>query len=222
MDYWIKVPTIRSAVQRLRGRCAQGDRGAVIPEFALIAPVLIALMLGIFEFGYAYRQTIGLEAAVRASLRQAANLGDQRSADYFALQSFWASMAKTKNLTANRIVIYRTTDLAGNPTNSSCLTTNPTGSGQGFSGHCNIYGLPQLQTMTASNFDNLTGSSCTGTAWDRFWCPTSRNADQGDPPDYLGVYVRVNYAPVTKLYWSSAVAFDDRAVMRIEPKVSQP
>lgn len=207
----------RGSVPRLRG-----DSGAVIVEFALAAPVLIALMLGVFEFGWAYRQTIDLESAVRATVRQAANLGDGRSADYFALQSFYASMAKTKNVVINRVVIYRNTSLNGDPTNPSCLTTASTSSGIGFSGHCNIYGLNQLQAMTAANFDNLTGSSCSGSSWDRFWCPTSRKANQADPPDYLGVYARVTYSPVTKVYWATSVQFEDRAVMRIEPKVSAP
>ncbi|MCX7619457.1 MAG: pilus assembly protein [Acidimicrobiales bacterium] len=203
-------------------RCLREDRGAVIPEFALVAPIIVVFMLIVFEFGFAYRQTIDLESAVRAAARQTTNLGDQRGADYLALQSFWSSMAKTKRVTIDRLVIYRTTALNGDPTNSACLTTNATPSGQGLSGHCNIFGLTQLQTMVPANFDNLTGTTCSASSWDRFWCPTSRKANQSDPPDYVGVYARVNYSPVTRLYWSSSVAFNDRAVMRIEPKVSQP
>lgn len=198
-----------------------GDRGAVIPEFALVAPVLILFMLGVLEFGWAWRQTTDIESAVRGAVRQAANLGDARSADYFALQSYWAGMAKTKNITVERVVIYKTLSSNGDPINSSCFTQSTSGSGSGISNSCNIYGRLQLQTMLPSNFNNLTGSSCSGSAWDRFWCPTARNADQGDPPDYLGVFTRVTYDTVTNIYGSS-LTIEDRAVMRIEPKVSQP
>jgi Flp pilus assembly protein TadG len=41
-----------NAVRRLRGRSGREDRGAVIVEFALIAPLLLMLVFGIIDFGW--------------------------------------------------------------------------------------------------------------------------------------------------------------------------
>ncbi|MET3809519.1 TadE family protein [Arthrobacter sp. UYEF3] len=45
------------------------ERGAVAVEFALLAPVLIIILLGIMEFGRAYNVQISLSAAAREGVR---------------------------------------------------------------------------------------------------------------------------------------------------------
>ncbi|MGO4804124.1 TadE family protein [Arthrobacter sp. 2MCAF15] len=45
------------------------ERGAVAVEFALLAPVLIMLLLGIMEFGRAYNAQISLSSAAREGVR---------------------------------------------------------------------------------------------------------------------------------------------------------
>jgi Flp pilus assembly protein TadG len=45
------------------------ERGAVAVEFALLAPVLILLLLGIMEFGRAYNTQITLSSAAREGVR---------------------------------------------------------------------------------------------------------------------------------------------------------
>lgn len=46
-----------------------GERGAAAVEFALVAPVLILLLLGIFEFGRAFHTQTALSAAAREGAR---------------------------------------------------------------------------------------------------------------------------------------------------------
>lgn len=48
------------------------ERGAVAVEFALLAPVLIMLLLGIMEFGRAYNVQMSLTNAARESVRSMA------------------------------------------------------------------------------------------------------------------------------------------------------
>jgi Flp pilus assembly protein TadG len=48
------------------------ERGAVAVEFALLAPILIMLLLGIMEFGRAYNVQISLTNAARESVRSMA------------------------------------------------------------------------------------------------------------------------------------------------------
>ncbi|NKX52544.1 pilus assembly protein, partial [Arthrobacter deserti] len=45
------------------------ERGAVAVEFALILPILVALLLGIMEFGRAYYTQITLANAAREAAR---------------------------------------------------------------------------------------------------------------------------------------------------------
>lgn len=50
---------------------ADRDRGAAAVEFALIAPVLIVLLLGIINAGYLFGQKLALNQAVREGARHA-------------------------------------------------------------------------------------------------------------------------------------------------------
>lgn len=198
------------------------DRGSLIPEFALAVPFLVFGLLSIFEFGMGYRERINITSAVRSAARQNSNLGDARPADYEALVGFQSTMARAKHVSINRVVIYKATGTNGAPSNSSCLTT-AAGSGttaSGISGACNIYSNGQIQALgsTYTTHFGPNDTSCTS-AWDRFWCPINRNADQGDPPDYVGVYANLTYTSYTGML-PGTITMTDRAVMRIEPKVS--
>lgn len=56
------------------------ERGAAAVEFALLAPVLIMILLGIMEFGRAYNAQISLTNAAREGVRVMAVTNDQASA----------------------------------------------------------------------------------------------------------------------------------------------
>jgi Flp pilus assembly protein TadG len=48
---------------------ARSERGAVAVEFALLAPVLLLLLLGVVEFGRVFNAQLQLTAAARESVR---------------------------------------------------------------------------------------------------------------------------------------------------------
>jgi Flp pilus assembly protein TadG len=196
------------------------DRGSLIPEFALAAPLLIFGLLAIFEFGMGYREKINLTSAVRSAARQDSNLGKSRQADYEALVGFQSVMTRAKHMSINRVVIYQATGSSGAPSNASCLTTAAVANGTGINNACNIYSNNQIQNLGATYTTHFgpNDTSCTN-AWDRFWCPINRRSDQADPPDYLGVYANITYTSYTRLL-PSTITMTDRAVMRLEPKVS--
>ena len=56
------------------------ERGAVAVEFALLAPVLIMLLLGIMEFGRAYNVQVSLTNAAREGVRNMAINNSQAGA----------------------------------------------------------------------------------------------------------------------------------------------
>lgn len=53
---------------RLR-RAADTDRGAAAVEFALVLPILITVVLGIIDFGFAFNTQISLTQAAREGVR---------------------------------------------------------------------------------------------------------------------------------------------------------
>lgn len=60
------------------------SRGAVAVEFALVAPILLALVAGIVEFSYAYNQQISVTQAAREAARTMAIENDPTTAELAA------------------------------------------------------------------------------------------------------------------------------------------
>ena len=50
-------------------RRSNEDRGAAAVEFALVLPLLIAILLGVIEFGFAFNTQISLTQAAREGVR---------------------------------------------------------------------------------------------------------------------------------------------------------
>jgi Flp pilus assembly protein TadG len=67
-------------MRRLRAKTIPGpgerQRGATAVEFALILPMLLAMLLGVADFGVAYGQNISLQAAAREGAREGVTQGD--------------------------------------------------------------------------------------------------------------------------------------------------
>jgi Flp pilus assembly protein TadG len=202
-------------------RCV-GDSGSVFAEFALVSPLLIILLLGIVEYGMAWREKANMSAALRAAGRvgsSSTDINNNRSADLFAVQAFGTMMLKAKRISVNKMVIYKA-DSTGAPTDASCLTVNPTGTGTGVAGACNIFSWAQIVTP-GTNF-NAACTGSTGAAWDRFWCPTDRKIRQdapNGPPDFVGYYANATYDSYTGLL-PNTITLTDRFVTRIDPKVT--
>lgn len=58
----------------------KSERGAVAVEFAIVAPLLVSLLLGIMEFSRAYNAQASLSAAAREGVRVMAISGDKTAA----------------------------------------------------------------------------------------------------------------------------------------------
>jgi Flp pilus assembly protein TadG len=68
------------------------ERGAVAVEFALVAPVLIMLLLGIMEFGRAYNVQVSLSSAAREGVRVMA-IGNNQAAALTATKNAAVSLS---------------------------------------------------------------------------------------------------------------------------------
>lgn len=79
-------------VGRLRGLPAgvfRADRGAAAIEFAIVAPLLISLMLGIVQFGAIFYVWHNMTAAARDTARRVAigEIGSKAAAETFAAEA---------------------------------------------------------------------------------------------------------------------------------------
>lgn len=86
------------------------ERGAVAVEFALLAPVLVMLLLGIMEFGRAYNAQITLSSAAREGVRVMA-IGNNSAAARTAVKNAATGLQPT--LTDGNITITPSSCTAG-------------------------------------------------------------------------------------------------------------
>lgn len=95
----------------------KSERGAAAVEFALLAPVLIMLLLGIMEFGRAYNAQITLSNAAREGVRVMAINNSQSSAKAATKN---VASALNPGLKDEKIVFTYQTTPATTPIPTSC------------------------------------------------------------------------------------------------------
>ncbi|MGZ4682106.1 MAG: TadE/TadG family type IV pilus assembly protein [Acidimicrobiales bacterium] len=206
-----------------------GDDGSVIAEMALVAPLLVLLMLGVFEFGTAWRN----KTILTSSLRSAARIESQGTLnpmiDQIALGALYSGNAKLTNMTLVKVIIYEATNPGGQPA-ANCLSAGS--GGMTTKGRKNALGVQSCSIYSAGQVAAAatgggTFGSCTNTAsWDYNWCsgPSGvtdprNNTFTSSGPDYVGIYAEYTYDTVTGLLPMSTITISDQAVFRIEPAV---
>jgi hypothetical protein len=187
-------------------RTVNGERGATLLEFALVAPVLLLLIFGAFEYGMFFKDYLTVSNTTRTGARVGSAAGSSADADYQILQAVKAAATALPGgaNAIQQISIYRASSTGGGPT-STCQTTSS------ITDKCNTY-TASVFTQPATKFGCGTGSL------DSAWCPTTRVDSQALGPDYIGVWVKTTHGFVTKLFGTSKT-ITDSVVMRIEPKV---
>lgn len=182
------------------------ERGATLLEFALVAPLLLLLTFGTFEFGMFFKDYLTVANTTRAGARVGSAAGSSADADYQILQSLKSAAAALPGgaNSIEQISIYRSTSTGGSPT-AMCQATSSAAD------KCNVYTASDLN-QPVSRFGCGPGSI------DFAWCPTSRSDSQAIGPDHIGVWIKTTHGFITKLFGSSRV-IDDHVVMRIEPRV---
>jgi Flp pilus assembly protein TadG len=102
----------------VRGR---SERGAAAVEFALVVPLLLALVLGIVEFGHAYHVQTTLSGAAREGVREMA-LHDSAATARAATKAAAPQLV----LTDGQIVVTPSTCVAGAGAPSATATVTVT------------------------------------------------------------------------------------------------
>lgn len=91
------------------------DRGAVIVEFAIIAPILVLLFQGTVEFGLMWRESSNLANAVSQSTRSMAALGGNGYADHEGMLSLRTALGSNSRLAFDDGDYFLVYDASGTP-----------------------------------------------------------------------------------------------------------
>lgn len=177
-------------------------------EFLLVAPVIILLMLGLFEFGNAWRRIGTIERSTQQGARTAASMANHRFADYEALRAVDTSTRGLSGLTVERVVIFNATGGDGTVP-AACLAGS-------VSNTCNTYSGDQVRNPSPAGFSggSTTAPTCAGSV-DAAWCPLNRSRLQASIVS-IGVYVELTYEPVTGLI-PGDLTITRTAVYQIDP-----
>ena len=180
----------------------RGERGAALVEAAIVTPLLLMLVFGIIEFGFAFKDTLTLANGSRSGARVASAAGTDPSADWFVLQAVKGATGSLANV--NEIVVFKATGPNG-VVPASCASGTPSG------GSCNVYTAADL-LIDQPTF--LSASYTKKNSWLATSRQTSISAVGG--PDYLGVYIRALHTSAMQAIVPSR-NLTDTVVMRLEP-----
>ncbi len=216
-----RIGTASPAPARAR---LSGDDGSVIAEMALVAPLLVLLMLGVFEFGTAWRNKTILSSSLRSAGRIESQGTLNTNIDQIALGALYAGNSKLTNMTLVKVIIYKATNPSGAPT-APCLSRSYSGNTvKGIAGVCSIYSAGQV--ALASTGGGTFGSCSNSAGWDFNLCsgPSSvtavrNNTFSSGGPDYIGIYAEYTYDTITGLLPGNTLTITDQSVYRIEPAV---
>jgi hypothetical protein len=186
-------------------------------EAAIIAPIVLALMFGTMELGYAFYGRLTIEHMSIAGARSASGGANDVLSDYNALQAVKAAETGIPNAAVQVVVIYRATGPADRVP-AACKTASVTNTSTVRG--CNRYVASDL--LLASNQFGCIGPPGPSVKIDRFWCPTTRKsallATSGNgPPDYVGVYVKGLHNNLIGMFGRS-FTFTNDTVIKIEPR----
>jgi Flp pilus assembly protein TadG len=197
--------------RRVRGGTASvRDRGVVLVEFAMVLNLLLALGLGVYEFGFAWRSSASVTSGARSAARTASSLATDDAADYQALSSIRSDLQASDLLEElDLVVIFKSTTTDG-AVPAACKTNTTT------SALCDVYTGDQVRALNEADFSTTTG--CMTSMVVANYCPNVRNPIMASA-DYVGVWVKVRHNYVTQLF-GSGIDIKRTAVMRIEPRVA--
>jgi Flp pilus assembly protein TadG len=127
--------------------------GVAAAEFALIAPVMLILLLGVYDIGNAIQQRLQLEQAVRAGAQYALSWPDQISGIKAAIT---AALPSSWNATVDANYCHSGTSPASSPASPSCPAATCSGSTTET-----LVTLCASTTSTAFLFPSVAGNSVT-------------------------------------------------------------
>jgi len=189
------------------------ERGAVLIELTMIVPVLMTIVLGMFEIGMAGSSSQSVVQASRSGARTVSQLGTYAYSDQEALRAVLSTFGEDVDRVRRvSIYLYDETQPDGVPT--TCGTPAAPASGSG----CNSY-VPADFLAVANPAHFAVSDTACGSGRSGAWCPTVRSDRQSDAT-LIGVEVEYAHRPVSGFFGASDRILTQRIVMKIEPRAS--
>ncbi len=182
------------------------QRGAVIVETALVAPLLIALLVGIGEFGLAWHADNTVATVLRSTVIDHARHSSDRFSDLDLIQRVRDDVDDPGSI--SWVMIYRSSAGSTKPPSACATAANALSSGTGgVTGRCVIFSGDFIATATRDDFDDPV---CDDDP-DMTFCPITRAADFATT-DRLGVAIRYRYRWLTGMIPGGGITIQDQAV----------
>src|SRR3954470_3693082 len=171
-----------SSLLRRRRQWRAGERGAVLVEFAIIAPVLSLLIFGMIEYGLLFRDYLTVSNVTRTGARVGSASGNDQYTDFNILDAVEGAAGALPGgaNSLQRIVVFKA--------NSTGAVPSSSGQNGTADATCNVY-TPADFAIAKASFGQCPSVL---TNPDHFWCPNNRVVSQsGLGTDYVGVWVKV-------------------------------
>jgi Flp pilus assembly protein TadG len=99
---------------------APRESGQALVEFAFVAPILVLLIMAIFQFAFVIQAQMGLTNAVREAARRAAAASTSTSTEASFASWTVGQLTPSTGLLATNVPSYDSSRLVGSPTASFC------------------------------------------------------------------------------------------------------
>lgn len=207
---------LRKLVERRRAirDDSSSERGGALLELAISIPIFVVILALIFDVGLGFSAARDSSSAARSAARVAALAGNERFADFRAIDAVRAEYGNSDD-TLMWMVVYRSEPGGTGKVPDACRP-----GGTSVFGVCNVYDTADLDPVTGLTIDDFDDDDCAGDP-DTSWCPTGRLADDGN---YLGVGVWTAHNPTIGLVIGrngggetpmGTVELEDRAVFAL-------
>jgi len=185
----------------IRRRNRRGERGAAAVEFAIILPVLVLVLFGIFEYGLLFREKLTIASAATSAARTGATMGTRAEADYAILQALEAGLYDQVDTSVLiRVEIFKAVPETGVNT-----------------GLADTYVFDSAATC---KWNPCPDQPPDGVGPVGSWLPDSRDTTLepgGGGLDVLGVEVFYHHTAITNLIPGVDRNLSERALVRLEP-----
>lgn len=205
----------------------KNDRGAAIVEAALAIPILLLVIMGSIEFGFAWEAKSANTSGVRTGVLRAASIGDKPETDMRIIQSVIGEVGTDRLANLEWIMIFNGASNADDQTTiDACAAAI---AGGGIVDQCVVYTPGTLQAVLSAsdpdlyqttNFDDGGGAFVNGAGNDDYACQTAlldtnwcaaRRTVNGDAE--VGIAVQYKHAWFTGIFPSAnAPTFQDSSV----------